>query len=311
MTTCLVTGGAGFIGSHLVEALTARGDQVRVIDNLSTGRLENLSGVIDQVDFTRADIQDEIALAEVLTKVDLVFHLAGMVSVPESMEKPVEAELINAVTTLKLLTAAKAAGVGRVVLSSSCAVYGDDPSLPKIETMSPAPKSPYAISKLAAEYYCKLFTESFAQETAMLRYFNVFGPRQDPSSYYSGVISIFVDRLSQGIAPFIYGNGEQTRDFVFVKDVVQANLLAAEIPRAAGQVFNIGTGSPASINQLFYNLCDLFRVDIAPIYKPARPGDIRHSYANPERAEKVLGWKAQIPFAEGLRQLVELGSGIG
>lgn len=305
MSICLVTGGAGFIGSHLVEALLVRGDTVRVLDDLSSGHLENLSHVIDRIDFIEGNIRDSATVQQATSGVDFIFHLAALVSVPKSMAEPTEAELINAVGTLNVLNAAKAAGVQRLVLSSTCAVYGDDPTLPKTETMCPQPKSPYAISKLAAEHYCQIFNESFGLETVILRYFNIFGPRQDPSSAYSGVISIFVDKLSQGLAPTIFGNGQQTRDFVFVDDVVRANLLAAEAPKASGEIFNIGTGRPISINQLFENLRHIFNCDLKPDYRPARTGDILHSYANPSRAKTVLGWQAQVDFEEGLKRLVE------
>jgi len=308
MSVCLVTGGAGFIGSHLVEALLVRGDTVRVLDDLSSGHLENLSHLIDRIDFIEGNIRDGATVQQATTGVDFIFHLAALVSVPKSMAEPTEAELINAVGTLNVLNAAKAAGVQRLVLSSTCAVYGDDPTLPKTETMCPQPKSPYAISKLAAEYYCQIFNESFGLETVSLRYFNIFGPRQDPSSAYSGVISIFVDKLSQGLAPTIFGNGQQTRDFVFVDDVVRANLLAAEAPKAAGEIFNIGTGRPISINQLFENLRHIFNRDLKPNYRPARTGDILHSYANPSRAKTVLGWQAQVDFEKGLKRLVETQS---
>lgn len=305
MSTSLVTGGAGFIGSHLVDALVARGDQVRVLDSLSTGHLENLAGVTDAVELLEEDVRDQAIVRRAVADVDTIFHLAAMVSVPESMAKPVEAELINAVGTLNLLNAARTAGVRRVVLSSTCAVYGDEPTLPKTESMPPAPKSPYAISKLAAEHYCHLFHEALGLETVVLRYFNVFGPRQDPSSVYSGVISIFVDKMLKGAAPFIYGDGEQTRDFVFVKDVVRANLLAAEVAGAAGKTFNIGAGRQVSINTLFDTLGGIVELDLDPVYKPSRPGDIRHSYADPTLAGEVLGWSPQVQLEAGLRQLVE------
>jgi len=305
MSICLVTGGAGFIGSHLVEALLVRGDTVRVLDDLSSGHLENLSHVIDRIDFIEGNIRDGATVQQATSGVDFIFHLAALVSVTKSMVEPTEAELINAVGTLNVLNAAKAADVQRLVLSSTCAVYGDDPTLPKTETMGPQPKSPYAISKLAAEYYCQIFNESFGLETVILRYFNIFGPRQDPSSAYSGVISIFVDKLSQGLAPTVFGNGQQTRDFVFVDDVVRANLLAAEAPKASREIFNIGTGRPISVNQLFENLRHIFNRDLKPDYRPARTGDILHSYANPSRAKTVLGWQAQVDFEKGLKRLVE------
>lgn len=304
ITRSLVTGGAGFIGSHITEALVERGDQVRVLDNLSTGYQENLGHVADQIEFIASDLRDEMALREAVTGVDVIFHLAAMVSVPESMANPTEAESINSLGTLNLLQEARKAGVRRLVLSSTCAIYGDEPTLPKIETMPPHPKSPYAISKLAAENYCQLFNNSFGLETVVLRYFNVFGPRQDPSSAYSGVISIFVDKISQKNLPFIYGDGQQSRDFVFVKDVVQANLLAAQMPEAAGKTFNIGTGRQTSINYLFETLARIFHLEAQPVYKPTRSGDIRHSYAEAGFAKSLLGWSPQVQFEDGLRQLI-------
>lgn len=305
MAVCLVTGGAGFIGSHIVEALVARGDTARVLDNLSSGRAENLDRVINQIELIEGDIRDEVTVQKAAEGVDLIFHLAAMVSVPESMDKPVEAELINAVGTLNLLKAAHSSGARRLVLSSTCAVYGDEPTLPKTELMPPRPKSPYAISKQAAEAYCRLFDEIMGLETVVLRYFNIYGPRQNPSSVYSGVISIFVNKMLQGSAPFIYGDGEQTRDFVFVKDVVRANLLAAEVTGAASQIFNIGTGRQVSINQLFETLRTILMLDLEPVYRPARPGDIRHSYGDASRVRAILKWSAKVNFEDGLKQLVD------
>jgi nucleoside-diphosphate-sugar epimerase len=237
--------------------------------------------------------------------VDFIFHLAAIASVPQSMAEPVQTELVNTGGTLHLLRAAHAAGTRRLVLSSTCAIYGDEPTLPKTEAMLPQPKSPYAISKLAAEYYCRLFYESFGLETVVLRYFNVFGPRQDPSSAYSGVISIFVDKLTAGLVPTIFGDGQQTRDFVFVQDVVRANLLAAHTPQAAGATLNIGTGRPITIKHLFEALRYIFDCDVDPLYAPARSGDILHSYADSSQAEALLGWQAQVTLEAGLKQLVE------
>jgi len=305
MALCLVTGGAGFIGSHLVEALLTCGDQVRVLDNLSTGYQKNLSGVIDKIEFIKGDIGDPATVEQAVKGINLIFHLAGMVSVPKSMENPIEAELTNTVGTLNILQATKAAGVRRVIFSSSCAVYGDEPTLPKAETAFIRPKSPYAVSKLNAEAYCRLFNDTLGLETVIFRYFNVFGPRQDPSSVYSGVISIFVDKLSRDIAPFIYGDGEQTRDFVFVSDVVRANLLAAEVSAAAGKTFNIGAGHEISINRLYKSLSHILGRNLSPVYNSARPGDIVRSYSNPALAQLVLGWLAQVPFETGLQALVK------
>lgn len=308
MSKCLITGGAGFIGSHVVEALVARGDKVRVLDNLSTGCLENLAGVSAKIDFIEGSILDEAVVQKVMLGVDFVFHLAALVSAPQSMAEPLQAELLNTVGTLNVLKAAKAAGVRRLVFSSTCAVYGDEPTLPKTETMRTYPKSPYAISKLAAENYCLLYHEAFGLETVVLRYFNVFGPRQDPSSPYCGVISIFVDKFRQGIAPTIFGDGEQTRDFVFVTEVAGANLLAAEAAGAAGRVFNIGTGCPVTINQLNASLGQIWGCELKPSYQSVRPGDVLHSYADPSQARTILTWQAQISFEAGLRRLAAPGA---
>lgn len=306
MGLCLVTGGAGFIGSHLVEALLAQGQQVRVLDNLSTGRRANLAGIGLQIEFIEGTIEDQATVARAVAGVEVIFHLAAIVSVPHSMAEPVQTEQINTLGTLNLLQAARAAGVRRLVLSSTCAIYGDEPTLPKIETMCPQPKSPYAVSKLAAEHYCHIFWEAFGLETVVLRYFNVFGPRQDPSSSYSGVISIFVDKLSQGVVPTIFGDGQQTRDFVFVEDVVRANLLAATVPQAAGNTLNIGTGYPISIQQLFEALCCIFKREVVPSYGPARSGDVLHSYADSSQTRAILGWEAQVTLEAGLKYLVTI-----
>lgn len=309
MAVCLVTGGAGFIGSHLVEALVQQGDTVRVLDNFSTGHRANLADVAGQIELIEGSIEDKNAVQTAVEGVDFIFHLAAVVSVPQSMAEPVHTEQINTLGTLNLLAAARDSGVRRLVLSSSCAVYGDDPSLPKTEISPLRPKSPYAISKLSAEQYCHLFTESFGLETVVLRYFNVFGPRQDPSSPYSGVISIFVNRLSQGQTATIFGDGQQTRDFVFVRDVVRANLLAARGPNAAGQVFNIGTGHQISINRLFSGVARLVNAEVEPDYQPPRHGDIVHSVADASLAARRLDWTAEVLFEEGLRQTIATPTG--
>jgi UDP-glucose 4-epimerase len=304
MALCLVTGGAGFIGSHVVEALLDRGDKVRVLDSFYTGRRENLADVWDQIDVVEGDLRDIRTVRRAAKGVELVFHLAAMVSVPESMIDPLGAEAVNAGGTLSVLTAAREAGVRRLVLSSTCAVYGDEPTLPKVESQRPAPKSPYAVAKLAAEGYCQVFNESFGVETVVLRYFNVYGPRQDPSSPYSGVISIFVDKISQGQAPTIFGAGQQTRDFVYVGDVAQANLLAGDVSEAAGRILNIGRAQQISINHLFEQLNSLLHTNLEAIRAPARNGDIEHSCADASLANQVLGWRANVPLEEGLRQLL-------
>lgn len=303
MATCLVTGGAGFIGSHVVEALLAQGYQVRVLDNLLSGQLSNLEAVRNRVEFIQGSVDDKGAVKQAVAGTELIFHLAAIVSVPRTIEYPEQAEVTNAVGTLNILGAAKENGVRRVVFSSTAAIYGDEPTLPKVETQTPYPKVPYAISKLAAEYYCQFYTQSFGLETVVLRYFNAFGPRQDPSSPYSGVISIFLNKLQQGVAPTIFGDGQQTRDFVYVSDIARANLLASQVPQAAGQVFNIGTGVQVSLNQLFDNLSDILVFDEKPVYQPTRSGDIRYSVADVTKAQKILGWSPQITFEDGLRQL--------
>jgi UDP-glucose 4-epimerase len=300
----LVTGGAGFIGSHLVEALLERGDRVRILDNFSSGRHDNLANVIDLVEVVEGDLRDMAAVRQAVQDVALVYHLAAMVSVPQSIQDPLAAEAINAAGTLNLLLAAHQAGARRLVLSSTCAVYGDTATLPVGEDQRPAPQSPYGVAKLAAEGYCQVFNNTFRMETVTLRYFNVYGPRQDPSSPYSGVISIFVDKMSRGQAPTIFGSGAQTRDFVYVGDVVCANLLAGEVPAAAGRIFNVGRGQPVSINQLFHQLRHLLGNHLEANYAPARPGDILHSYADLAHARQVLGWQAQVPLEEGLRRLL-------
>ena len=306
MTTYLVTGGAGFIGSHLVEALLNRPDTktVRVLDDLSTGHRHNLAPVMAKIQFMAGDLRDEACLAQAVAGVDIIFHLAAQVSVPKSMVDPLTTHAINATGTLKLLQAAQQAGVRRLVNTSTCAVYGDEPTLPKMETMRPEPKSPYAVAKLAAEGYCQHFTTYHHLETVTLRYFNVYGPRQDPSSAYSGIISILIDRLANDQPVTIYGDGEQTRDFVYVGDVVMANLLAAEQTNAAGKTFNIGTKQATSINQLYDLVSRLLDKPTKPTYGPAREGDIRHSWTDPQQAEQILGWRAETALIDGLREII-------
>ncbi len=306
MITYLVTGGAGFIGSHLVEGLLKWPDSgaVRVLDDLSSGDIENLAAVRDRMAFVYGDMRDSNCLTRAVQGVDVIFHLAAQVSVPKSLKDPLMTHSVNATGTLRLLQAARDAGVKRVVFSSSCAVYGDEPTLPKVETMLPCPKSPYAVSKLAAEGYCQNFTEHFGLETVVLRYFNVYGPRQDPSSPYSGVISIFTDRLSKGQPATIFGDGEQSRDFVYVQDVVNANLAAAQVLEAAGQVFNIGTGQPVTIIQLYNLVAQELGVDIRPAFAPERVGDIRHSYGKIEKAAIYLHWRPEVMLNDGLKQTI-------
>jgi UDP-glucose 4-epimerase len=300
MRRCLVTGGAGFIGSNLVEHLIKMEMRVRVLDNLRTGNLENLAPFRDQMDFTQGDIRDFDTLMEESSEVDVIFHQAAMVSVPESVEDPVEAAMVNDLGTLHVLEAARRAGVKRVVFASSCAVYGDLPELPKREDMATRPLSPYAASKLHGETYACLYSDLYGLETVCLRYFNVYGPKQDPTSPYSGVISIFMDKAAQGEAPTIYGDGEQYRDFVYVADVVQANLQAAFGEGNTGAIVNVGNGSSVTINQLWDNIANLAKVESQPARAPERLGDIRESIADIARAREVLDFKPKYSFIEGL-----------
>ncbi len=296
----LITGGAGFIGSHIAEELVRQGCKVTVLDNLSSGRLENLEGIRSNVDFVRGDIQDELLLMEVVQGCDVVFHQAAVVSVTKTVEEPVQSTTVNDLGTMKVLEAARRGGVKRVVLASSSAVYGDDPRLPKIESMTTHPLSPYAVQKLTNEYYALLYSKLYGLETVCLRYFNVYGPRQDPSSPYSGVISIFMTRAKSCAAPIIYGDGRQSRDFVFVKDVVQANILAAGNPTATGQVFNVGIGKGIEINMLWNMIAELAQCSETPEYAFSRPGDIVHSVAGIQKIRNELGFCPSVSLEQGL-----------
>ncbi len=298
----LVTGGAGFIGSHLAQALVEKGCAVSVLDNLSTGHIENLSGFRDSLTFIEGDILDDTTLVRALEGCDVVFHQAAVVSVTQTVRNPVPSTMVNDLGTLKVLDAARLKKVRRVVLASSSAVYGDDPQLPKIETMLPNPLSPYAVQKLTNEHYAALYYKLFGLETVCLRYFNVFGPRQDPSSPYSGVISIFMLRAADGRPPVIYGDGLQTRDFIYVKDVVQANLLAATGSAAPGQVFNIGTARSISINTLWERIADMAGSNVTPMHEAARAGDVKHSCAAIQKAVDQLAFQPAVLFEDGLKE---------
>jgi UDP-glucose 4-epimerase len=301
----LVTGGCGFIGSHLVEALAARGWRVRVFDNLSTGKLANLSGVRGAVDRVRGDIRDRDRLAAAMRGVRGVFHQAALVSVPASIDKPAENHDINVTGTFNVLDAARHAGVRRVVLASSAAVYGDRPGCPKKETMRASPASPYAQAKLAGEQMAAQFHALYGLECVALRYFNVYGPRQDPGSMYSGVISRFAAALTGGGTPVIYGDGRQTRDFVFVRDVVQANLQAMRrrLP-GPGAVYNIGSGERATLLELLAGMAAIAGRTAAARHEAARAGDVRHSQADIGAASAVLGYRPRWTLSRGLRVLL-------
>ena len=299
----LVTGGAGFIGSHLVDALVARGDEVIVLDDLSSGHRENLAGT--NAELIVGSVADMSIVRGAVEGCALVFHEAAIASVPKTVESPLETNDVNLRGTLNVLQAAGDVGVGRVVFAGSAAVYGDDTPLPAREDAAPRPMSPYAVEKLASEHYLRVWSGLYGVEAVTLRYFNVFGPRQDPSSAYSGVISIFVDRLLTGRSTTIFGDGEQTRDFVFVRDVVQANLLAARVPGADGGVFNIARGDRTSLNDLYAHLARIAGGPERPEYGPGRSGDIRHSVADIDRARSVLGYAPVTSIADGLAALVD------
>ncbi len=306
MATYLVTGGAGFIGSHIVEALAAEGAVVRVFDNLATGHRENLDPVKGRYEWIGADIRDTGALATAMKGVDYVFHEAAMVSVPLSVEKPRECHEVNATGTLNVLLAAREAGVKRVVMAATAAAYGNNPELPKRETMRPEPESPYGLTKVAGEYYLRAFAQLYGVKTVALRYFNVYGPRQDPKSMYSGVISKFVDVLTAGQTPTVFGDGGQTRDFVFVKDVVQANLKAMRSERVGGgEVINVGTGRAVSLLDLLAALGELTGRRVAPAFAPVRAGDVRHSLADIAQARLLLGYEPATELKAGLNALLE------
>jgi nucleoside-diphosphate-sugar epimerase len=301
----LITGGAGFIGSHLVDALVAADCNVTVLDNLSTGHLSNLKHSENRIKFYKGDIRDRDILIKASKDCDIIFHQAAVVSVPQTVDNPVDSALVNDMGTLYVFEAARKNKVKRVILASSCAVYGDDPEIPKHEDMKPKPQSPYAVQKLAAEYYARLYFSLYGIETVSLRYFNVFGPRQDPSSPYSGVISIFMTKASAKIPPVIFGDGNQFRDFIFVKDVVKANLLAANGNNARGKILNIGTGRSVCLNALWEMISRLAGNDIEPKYEPARAGDIRESVANIDFAKKDLGFEPEYSFEKGLKETYE------
>jgi len=301
----LVTGGAGFIGSHLVDALLSAGCDVVVIDNLSTGHLHNLKHIKERITFHKADIRDQELLIKVSNGCDAIFHLAAVVSVPQTVVKPVESAMVNEMGTIYVLEAARKNNIKRIVLSSSCAVYGDAPEIPKHEMMMPKPQSPYAVQKLAGEYYARLYHDLYGIETVCLRYFNVYGPRQDPSSPYSGVISIFMTKAVDKTSPFIYGDGNQYRDFIFVNDVVKANLSAAQNSDAVGKIINIGTSRFIRIYQLWKMISHLAGIDLEPKYEPARPGDILESVAKIDLAVELLGFEPEYPFETGLEKTFE------
>lgn len=302
MQTCLVTGGAGFIGSHIVEALLARGDKVRVLDNLCTGFRANL---FEDAEFIEGDLCDAVAVARAVKGVECVFHQAALASVPLSVERPLDTNAACVTGTLTLLDQSHRAGVRRLIYAASSAAYGDRPFSAKRETDLPMILSSYAAAKLAGEHYCQAFYHTHGFETVCLRYFNVFGPRQDPDSPYSAVIPLFLTAMLLGNSPQVFGDGLQSRDFTFVKNVVHGNLLAADVAAAAGRTFNIADGRQTNLLQLIRLLNEQLGIAIEPVHQPARVGDVRESLADISQARGVLGYEPQVDFATGLRQSIE------
>ena len=304
MALYLVTGGAGFIGSHLAEDLVRRGEQVRVVDSLVTGTRRNLEH-LPGVDFIEGDLADLEIARRAVDSVDFVLHQAAIPSVPRSVEDPITSHRANVDASLNVLIAARDAGVKRLVYAGSSSAYGDAPTLPKVETMPAAPLSPYALQKLVAEQYCQLFTRLYGLETVTIRYFNVFGPRQDPSSPYSGVISLFISALCEGRQPTIYGDGGQTRDFTYVTNVVDGVLRACHASGASGEVINVATAGRVSLNQLLQAVGDAVGARVEPLYAAARQGDVRDSQADIHKAGRLLGYEPKVSFEDGLKKTVE------
>jgi len=304
MATYLVTGGAGFIGSHLAAELLARGDRVRILDNFSTGRRENLASLAG-AEVIEGDIRSYHTVREAVDGVHFVLHQAALPSVPRSIRDPITSNDVNVVGTLNVLNASRDAKVARLIYASSSSIYGRNPELPKQEQMVPLPISPYAVSKLAGEHYCRAFGDLYGFQSVVLRYFDVFGARQDSKSQYSAVIPIFIDTLLAGRRPSVNGDGSQTRDFTFVENVVQANLAACLAPSVAGKVFNVAAGTRYSLRDLLRVLGDVIGIDPDPTYNPTRMGDVPHSYANISAAMSALGYEPTVGFEEGLKRTVE------
>ncbi len=307
MAKYLVTGGAGFIGSHIVEELLKRGESVRVLDNLSTGKRQNVLRFNgnENFEFIEGDLRSYHIVQEAVKGIDYVLHQGALPSVPRSVKDPITTNDVNVNGTLNILDASINAGVKRVIFASSSSIYGNSQDLPKKEDMKPSPESPYALTKYTGERYCQIFTKLHGLETVCLRYFNVFGPRQDPDSQYSAVIPKFIKLIKEGKSPVIYGDGTASRDFTFVSNVVMANLLACSSDKAVGEVYNIACGESITINQLVCKLTELLDKNIKPIYAPPRAGEVKHSYADIEKAKRDLGYTVTVCFNDGLTRLVE------
>jgi len=304
MARYLVTGGAGFIGSNIAEALVKRGERVVVLDNLSTGYEKNIEHIRKDLTFVRGDIRDAAAVRSALAGVDYVIHQAALASVPRSIEDPVLVNDVNVAGTVTVLEESRRAGVKRLVYAASSSAYGDTEVLPKIESMPPRPLSPYAASKLTGEYYCSVYSRVYGLSTVSLRYFNIFGPRQDPKSQYAAVIPIFISNVLAGIPPTIYGDGEQSRDFTFIENVVEANIRGAHCEAARGETVNIACGTRYTLNELFRQIRDTVGARIEARYDSPRPGDVRDSLADLTKIRERLGYEVRVPLREGLARTV-------
>ncbi len=305
MALYLITGGSGFIGSHTADEILRRGGEVRVLDNLSTGRRENLAHISNRIEFFELDIRELDAIRPAFEGVDYVVHLAALPSVPRSVADPITSNAINITGTLNVLVAARDAKVKRLVFSASSSAYGDNPEFPRRETQMPRPLSPYALGKLAGEYYCQLFTQLYGLETVALRYFNIFGPRQNHHSPYTGVLSIFITAFLKGETPTIFGDGEQSRDFTYVANAVKATLLASTAPGAAGKTINVGVGEQFTLNRTVAMLNEIMELNVKPEYGLPRAGDVRDSLADITLARQALGYEPDFLYEEGLRKTVE------
>ncbi len=300
-----MTGGAGFIGSNICRKLLSQGCFVRVIDNLLTGKKSNLSAIIDRIEFIEADMGNQDVARTAMKDVDVVLHQGALPSVPRSVDDPATTHKHCLDATFTLLLAARDAGIKRFVYASSSSVYGDTPALPKLESMQPGPLSPYAVGKLTGEYYCSVFSRVFGLETISLRYFNVFGPHQDPTSQYAAAIPAFVTAILKNQQPNVFGDGQQSRDFTYIDNIIEANLLAAQAEHTAGEVLNIACGKAVTVNETIDIINDLLGKNIKPIYTDPRPGDIKHSLADITLAEKLLGFKPTVPFKQGLQKAID------
>jgi len=305
VTKFLVTGGAGFIGSNICKELISQGCFVRVVDNLLTGKKRNLASIIDKIDFIQADMGDAEVAQSATKDIDVVLHQGALPSVPRSVDDPVATHRHCVDATFTLLLAARDAGIKRFVYAASSSAYGDTPTLPKVETMTPMPLSPYAAAKLVGEYYCSVFYEVFGLETISLRYFNVFGPHQDPASQYAAAIPAFVTAILKDKPPTIYGDGEQSRDFTYIDNVVEANLLAARVKQTKGEVINIACGEAVTVNEIITLINELVGKNIKPTYTDPRLGDVKHSLADITLAQKLIGYKTKVPFKQGLQKSID------